>query len=97
MSKSRLKILETLLGPQNRWPTFTPEQVEWLEKVWPPRVIKRGETIEDHLRYAGAADVVSLIRMRVADGSGATDELTQDELEELEIVAAGSAAAHGEG
>jgi hypothetical protein len=85
------RLVENLVGPEAEWPIFTDAQVAWLEKAFPNRVIERHESIEDHIRYAGAVDLITILRSRVP-GSVRTDlSLTDEEMDELEIIQASEA------
>lgn len=43
-------------------PSWTKEQIEWMEKTYPPRCLGLHEAVEDHLRYAGIASFVAARR-----------------------------------
>jgi hypothetical protein len=98
MPHPRLKGLEGILGPETAWPTFTDAQIGWLEKVFPARCMTRTETVEDHLRYAGAVDLISIMRSRVMDPNTptATLDLTEEEAETLEMISRGGEIAHNQ-
>lgn len=71
------------------FPTFTDAQVSALEELFPARTIKKGESIEDHRRYAGMVDIVQMLRDHVIDGpESGSIELTEDEEAELAIAEA---------
>lgn len=55
-----------LAGPDltEKLPVFTRESLEALEALFPPRCLGRGESAEDHLRYAGKAELVEMLRNR---------------------------------
>lgn len=48
---------------------FMPERsydlIDWLDRLYAPRPMKRGETVEDHLRFAGQRELIEdLIQKR---------------------------------
>lgn len=55
-----------LAGPDltEKLPVFTRESLEALEVLFPQRCLSRGESAEDHLRYAGKAELVEMLRNR---------------------------------
>ena len=44
------------------WPELDEATVAHLEGLFPPRCMQPDEHVEDHLRYAGAVDLVALLR-----------------------------------
>lgn len=76
-----LKQVEAILGPQEEWPTFTKAQYEFLAKIYAPRCIKREESLEEHLRFAGACELVEIIRQQTREEVLRRDGLTADEVE----------------
>lgn len=51
-------------------PVLDRHHIEQLEKLYAPRCLGRTETAEDHLRYAGAVELVARLRARFEDGQG---------------------------
>lgn len=43
-------------------PYVTESLVEALEALFPPRCLKVGESVEQHLRYAGKVELIALLR-----------------------------------
>lgn len=39
-------------------PRFSKDLIDQLAKEWPPRCLKRGESVEDHIRYAAVCEFV---------------------------------------
>lgn len=66
LSRAVKRRLEEILEAQEAkdvvWPHVSPEIVEHLEGLFPPRCLAPGEPVEDHLRYAGAAELVATMR-----------------------------------
>lgn len=75
-------IISDTIGKPDLWPTFTEEQVAFLEKLFPPRCVGRRESAEDHLRYAGMVDLVALMRATVIGGTKL--DLNEDEEDALD-------------
>ena len=48
-------------------PDIPLEVVEWLEEQYPPQCIRKGEELEEHLRYAGKVDLVIALRAAFED------------------------------
>ena len=44
-------------------PLQTEQLIDTLEVSYPPRCIAKDETLEEHLRYAGAVDLVETLRL----------------------------------
>lgn len=55
-------------------PLLDRTQLEQLEALYPPRCLDRSETAEDHLRYAGAVELVQRLRVRFEDKQGVEAE-----------------------
>ncbi|RWP84740.1 MAG: hypothetical protein EOR11_19970 [Mesorhizobium sp.] len=55
-----------LAGPDltDKLPVFSRESIEELETQFPPRCLGRGESVEEHLRYAGKVELVEMFRNR---------------------------------
>lgn len=55
-----------LAGPDltEKLPVFSRESLEALEGLFPPLCLGRGESVEDHLRYAGKVELVEMLRNR---------------------------------
>lgn len=49
-------------GDERSWPDIDESIVLHLESLYPPRTLGKGETVGDHLRYAGACDLVQTLR-----------------------------------
>lgn len=47
------------------WPDIPLDLLEYLETVWDPRCMMPNESVEEHLRYAGAVGLVTLMRAAV--------------------------------
>lgn len=60
------------------WPTFTEEQLRFLEATFPPRCKDPLESLEAHMLYAGHVALIAL--MRNASGIKISDE--DEELEQ---------------
>jgi hypothetical protein len=43
-------------------PANSKDLIDELVKRWPPRCIQRGETLEDHLRYAAVVEFVQSLK-----------------------------------
>ena len=58
-------------------PQLSEDLIEDLEEHYPPRCIEQGESIEDHLRYAGMVELVQNLRARLdyTKESAALEEL----------------------
>lgn len=73
-----------LAGPDltEKLPVFSRESLEALEELFPPRCLERGESAEDHLRYAGKVELVGMLRYRhehwAAAQAADDDEDTED-------------------
>ena len=59
------------------FPRLTADQVEQLENKFPPRCLGKGESVEDHLRYAGKVELIALLRSFIIDPRGL--DFTPDE------------------
>lgn len=57
-----MDILERSRGEETPWPRVPEELVAHLERLFPPRCLLHNEKVEDHLRYAGVADLVLDLR-----------------------------------
>lgn len=62
-------------------PDFTEEQVAWLLASRPERCLRPNETVEDHLRYAGAAAFVKDIAIHMEQRVN-NEVLTEEDLED---------------
>lgn len=56
------------------WPSIPPELVEYLEAAYPPRCMYPGESIEEHLRYAGKVDLVIAISVNCRRAASPAEE-----------------------
>ncbi|WP_269929950.1 hypothetical protein [Aminobacter sp. HY435] len=45
-------------------PVLERQQIERLERLYPPRCLGRADTVEEHLRYAGMVEFVANLRAR---------------------------------
>lgn len=70
-------------GQPLRWPLFSREQVEFLQKAFPARCIQRGESLEDHLRYSGKRELVDLISVNSEMTANTATALDLEEEEAL--------------
>lgn len=71
------------------FPTFSEDQVEALERLFPPRCLARGQTVENHLRYAGMVELIARMRNHVIMGASSNKiTLTADEEAVLDAMAA---------
>lgn len=46
---------------RHEWPTFSEEQVDYLLRTFPPRCKMPGESLEEHLLYAGHVELARKI------------------------------------
>ena len=54
----------------NKLPGNSVDLIEQLDAMFPPRCIHMGESIEDHVRYAGKCDLIQFLK-RVRDDAHA--------------------------
>lgn len=59
------------------YPRLTADQIEQLEVKFPPRCLHKGESVEDHLRYAGKVELIAILRSFIIDPRGL--DFTPDE------------------
>lgn len=51
-------------------PKLDEAQIRRLEELYPPRCLSRSETVEEHLRYCGMAELVANLRARLQSEEG---------------------------
>lgn len=73
--RKRLKLQEP------KWPEVPEDLVEFLEAIYPPKCMDRVTSVEEHLRYAGAVELVELLRFKVEE----TKELASTDALEVEL------------
>lgn len=49
---------------QQTLPQFSYDLIDLLDKTYPNRCMRKGESLEDHLRYAGKRDVIEMLLSR---------------------------------
>lgn len=47
------------------WPEVSPRLVKFLEEAYPPRCKSPGESLEEHMLYAGVVRLIALMRAQV--------------------------------
>lgn len=51
---------------QNPFPEFSEDLIKKLDRDFPPRCIRPGESLEDHQRYAGKRELVDKLKQMMA-------------------------------
>lgn len=74
--EANARLMRPQVDPSGE-PFWSPEQIAWMEKNWPPRCLGLHEQVEDHLRYAGIVDWVAARRNHY------DQQLTFDEAEHV--------------
>lgn len=66
-------------------PSWTAEQIEWMQKTFPPHCYRGvpGESLEEHLRYSGVVDFVSARAAHYEDQKARHDDDGPDEAEHV--------------
>ncbi|MBK1871563.1 hypothetical protein [Taklimakanibacter albus] len=65
-----------------RWPDIPQGLVEHLQKLYPPRCKRRDESLEEHMHYAGKAELTEQLAREMATQRSAAHELDEPEDEE---------------
>lgn len=70
------------------WPPVPTDLVDYLEHAFPPRCKDLNESLEEHARYAGTVDLVSILRARSAlrdeDSLPDPEEMSLEEILKLQ-------------
>lgn len=70
-------------GLEVKLPLLDRDSIEALEALFPPRCLRPNEMVEDHLRYAGAVELIGSLRARFDAHHKADDE--EDDGEEPDL------------